>query len=231
MVSLSLTLSALALGLLSSPHCVTMCACGLARSWMGQPGLAWRYLAGRLVSYSVAGALAGGISMALVQLAWQVSFIFKAFHGMLMAVVAMSAIALVLRGTPLTVQAGSAVIQLSPALARLLKPRPRTGAAAWLAGLAWPLLPCAVLWSALMLAFLGGSPLQGALLMAVFAGVSSVGMQAVARLRQLSATRIPEHSLNRASGVMILLGLALMVGRSMNWVPSPALLQSLGLCW
>lgn len=55
----------------------------------------------------------------------------------------------------------------------------RVGAAAPLAlGMAWALLPCGLLYSALMLASLAGTPLAGALSMALFALGTSVALMA-----------------------------------------------------
>ncbi|HEY1059703.1 MAG TPA: sulfite exporter TauE/SafE family protein [Limnobacter sp.] len=231
MISLSLLLSMVALSLLASPHCATMCACGLARPWMALPALRQRFFIGRGVAYSAAGALVGGASMGLAQLAWQRLPMLQALHWMLMAALALSATVLLVWGRPLVGASNETAIRLSPVLSRRLGAEQPTPSSAWTAGVLWPLLPCGVLWSALALAYLGGSALQGAVLMAVFALLTGVGMHTMARVRQHLAGRLPERTLNRASGGLILLGLAVMVGRLLDWLPTPPALQVLGICW
>ena len=227
MVSLSLLSSALALGLLAVPHCGSMCACQFAAPWLEKP-LAFQL--GRTLAYTAGGAIAGGVSSSVLGLAANGARVFQALNWMLMVVLFFSAVLLLWRGQPL----GALVqqrIQLSPALQRRIGGAQKASAVSSLkAGLLWLFMPCGVLWAGLMLAYLAGSPLQGALVMAVFALTSGTGLQLFSRLRQTLATRAGESLMMRSSGAVILLGIGLMVGRQAGWVPTPVWLQGLGLC-
>jgi len=226
-VSLSLLTSALALGLLAVPHCGSMCACQFAAPWLEKP-LAFQL--GRSLAYITGGALAGGMSAGVLGLAASGARVFAALNWMLMVVLFFSAVLLLWRGQPL----GALVqqrIQLSPALQRRIGVAQKVSAARSLkAGLLWLFMPCGVLWAGLMLAYLAGSPLQGALVMAVFALTSGTGLQLFSRLRQTLATRVGDSLMMRSSGAVILLGMGLMVGRQAGWVPTPVWLQGLGFC-
>lgn len=227
MVSLSLLTSALALGLLAVPHCGSMCACQFAAPWLEKP-LAFQL--GRSLAYITGGALAGGMSAGVLGLAASGARVFAALNWMLMVVLFFSAVLLLWRGQPL----GALVqqrIQLSPALQRRIGVAQKVSTSRSLkAGLLWLFMPCGVLWAGIMLAYLAGSPLQGALVMAVFALTSGTGLQLFSRLRQTLATRVGDSLMMRSSGAVILLGMGLMVGRQAGWVPTPVWLQGLGFC-
>jgi sulfite exporter TauE/SafE len=226
-VSLSLLVSALALGLLAVPHCGSMCACQFAAPWLEKP-LAFQL--GRTIAYITGGAVAGGVSASVLGLAANGARIFQAMNWMLMVVLFFSAVLLLWRGQPL----GALVqqrIQLSPALQRRIGVAQKVSAASSLqAGLLWLFMPCGVLWAGLMLAYLAGSAFQGALVMAVFALTSGTGLQLFSRLRQTLAARVGDKLMMRSSGAVILLGIGLMVGRQAGWVPAPVWLQGLGFC-
>ncbi|MFN7507483.1 MAG: hypothetical protein ACK5Q1_18195, partial [Limnobacter sp.] len=81
-----------------------------------------------------------------------------------------------------------------------------------------------------MLAYLSGSPVQGAIIMAVFAITSGAGLQLVSSLRQSLSGRLGDVQVLRASGAIILLGLAIMLGRQAGVLSTPAWLQGIGLC-
>ncbi|HEX4878782.1 MAG TPA: sulfite exporter TauE/SafE family protein [Limnobacter sp.] len=227
MISVSLVLSAATLGFLALPHCTSMCACQFATPWLRHP---LQFQLGRGIAYAMGGALAGGVSSGVLGLARLGASLFQALHWMLMAVLFFSAMLLVWRGQSLGMLLQER-IHLPPALARKLNQPPRTTPRqAFKAGLLWLLMPCGVLWAAWMLAYLSGSAVQGALVMAVFAGVGGAGLQMVTTLRQALGTQAGEAMLMRASGGLILVGLALMLARQVGWVASPMWMQSLGLC-
>lgn len=227
MVSLSLLVSALALGLLAVPHCGSMCACQFAAPWLEKP---FAFQLGRTLAYTLGGILAGGLSASVLGLAVSGARVFAALNWMLMGVLFFSAILLLWRGQPL----GALVqqrIQLSPALQhRLGRVQKASAGGSLMAGLLWLLMPCGVLWAGFVLAYLSGSPLQGGLVMAVFALTSGTGLQLFSRLRQTLATRVGDRLMMRSSGAVILLGIGLMVGRQAGWVPTPVFLQGLGFC-
>lgn len=227
MISVSLLTSAFALGLLAMPHCGSMCACQFAAPWLRKP---LHFQAGRFIAYITGGAVAGGVSSSLLGLASSGIQVFQAVNWMLMVVLAFSAVLLLWRGQSLGVLVQEK-IHLPPALQRKLAPLQQPSPAASLkAGLLWLLMPCGVLWAGFMLAYLSGSPVQGALIMAVFATTSGAGLQLVSSLRQSLSSRVGDALVLRASGAIILLGLAIMLGRQVGLISNPLWLQGIGLC-
>jgi uncharacterized protein len=226
-VSLSLLAAAFTLGLLALPHCGSMCACQFAAPWLRKP---LHFQAGRLLAYTLGGAAAGGASASMIALAVRGLGVFRALHWMLMAILVFSALLLILRGQTL----GALVqerIRLPVALQRKLGTvQQPTASSSLKAGLLWLLMPCGVLWAALMLAYLAASPLQGGLIMGIFACVSGLGLQLVNSLRRLIGQRGGDAVLMRASGGVLLLGLVLIAARQVDIVSTPLWLQSLGFC-
>lgn len=167
----------LAAGLASGVHCVGMCG-GIVAAFDARKvipvvpaGRSWprrlAFNAGRLTTYSAAGAVAGAIGAAAYASGALPS------QGVLQVV---ASIVLVVIGLHLAgagrllapVEALGAPLwrRLQPAAARLMQaPGP---AASFSAGLAWGWLPCAMVYAALSAAAFSGGPAQGALAMAAF---------------------------------------------------------------
>ncbi|MFT4242068.1 MAG: sulfite exporter TauE/SafE family protein [Acidovorax sp.] len=182
--SLAVAWSALLMGLAGGAHCLAMCAapCGALVGqgggegggvqpvrWAPRGGVARRavaFHAGRLGGYSAAGALA---AIAMDGLAWltrQATALHPVWTLMHVAVMAWGLMLLVQARQPAWVEgAGRAVWG---------RVRPLVGAPGGVlaAGFLWALMPCGLLYSALLVAALSGGPLQGALAMALF-GIGS----------------------------------------------------------
>jgi len=169
-------LSAFLVGLLGGVHCVGMCggivgALSLgARPGAGRPrwGLLLDYNLGRIASYTVAGALMGGIGalaahLVAVQHAQQVLTVIAGLF--------MLALGLYLagwwRGLARVEQAGSLIWRRIEPLGRRLIPV-RTPLQALLLGLVWGWLPCGLVYSMLIWAISSGGTVQGALLLLAF---------------------------------------------------------------
>ncbi|BEV16521.1 sulfite exporter TauE/SafE family protein [Herbaspirillum sp. DW155] len=166
------------------------------------------YNLGRLSSYALAGALAGGIAAGLLRgadvLGWMAPAQKVAY--------VMTNLVLILLGLYLTQwwsgmsrmeQLGSGLwARLRPHAARLVPVD--TPAKALLLGSLWGWLPCGMVYSALLTALMAGSAVQGALTMLAFgAGTLPVLLAAglsVARLRQLAA----RPWVRRSAGVVVL---------------------------
>jgi sulfite exporter TauE/SafE len=174
----SLAVTALLMGLAGGPHCVAMC--GAACAGLGQAAGQRRVQAlsafqlGRLAGYSLLGALAAVSVQGLGWLTTQSSAI-RPFWSLLH----LAAMAL---GLLLMVQARQPVWLDQPARrlwAKVRRFHERRGALApLLVGALWALMPCGLLYSALMVAALTSSALDGALTMALFALGSSVSLWA-----------------------------------------------------
>lgn len=199
----SLALTALLMGLAGGPHCVAMCgaACGaLGRSASGAPGRViaiaqaqphalqvrssispgqWTFQLGRLLSYSALGAVAAAsmqtvgwlsVHAAALRPLWTLMHVAAALLGL--ALVWQARQPAWLEDSALRLWHG-----LQAALARS-GVHSSGRAAPWAMGLAWGLMPCGLLYSALLVAALSPGPGSGALVMLLFALGSSLSLLA-----------------------------------------------------
>jgi sulfite exporter TauE/SafE len=158
-------------GLLGGTHCVGMCGGIVGALSMGGPprlSLHLAYNLGRIVSYGVAGALAGALGGLSLVLSDQLPLrLALAVLANLMLV----ALGLYLAGVT---RALAFVERLGQNLWRRVQPLTRrflpatTPAHAFPLGLLWGWLPCGLVYSALATALTAGSPSRGALLMLAF---------------------------------------------------------------
>lgn len=196
--------TALLMGLVGGPHCLAMCSapCGAlvggggggsdrqagitaqAVHWAPRGGIVWRtvaFHAGRVGGYAAAGAMA---ALAMDSLAWltqQTVALRPAWTLMHVAVMAWGLMMMVQSHQPAWVErAGRSVwARVSPLV--------RAPGGVLATGMLWALMPCGLLYSALLVAALSGGAPEGALTMALFAAGSSVwlvgGSWAWSRLR------------------------------------------------
>lgn len=180
-------------GLVGGGHCIGMCGgivSALSMNSRAQPFLHLAYNAGRLFSYSVAGALVGtlgGMSMAISGIFPMRIILFVLANLMLIA------LGFYLLGASkilaFTERFGQKLWRrLQPLTKRFLPAR--TIAQAFPLGVLWGWLPCGMVYSALGTAMMSGSALQGAGMMLAFgagtlpslllAGLLAVRMRAFA---------------------------------------------------
>lgn len=181
-MELTLAATALLMGLAGGPHCVAMCgaACaGLGRTVKGQSTRAlWVFQAGRLVGYSALGGLAAAtvqglgwlsIQSAALRPVWTLFHVAAALLGLMLLWNARQPVWLEhsagkvwqrVRGVTGHLKGGAALTPIG------------------LLGVLWALLPCGLLYSALLVAAMTGSAIQGAGVMALFALGSSVSLLA-----------------------------------------------------
>ena len=175
---ISFALTALVMGLVGGPHCVAMCgaACagiGRAAGDRGTRAL-WIFQAGRVLGYAALGGFAAasmeGVgwlatqSLALRPL-WTLLHVAAAVLGLVLLMSARQPVWIEAGGKALWKQARSWVSTHNRRAPLLL-------------GAAWALLPCGLLYSALLVAALSGGVFEGALVMALFALGSGVSMMA-----------------------------------------------------
>ena len=217
--------TALLMGLAGGSHCLVMCSapCGAlvgavdgraaSKEGADNPGQVVRWTprggvlvrtaafhAGRLAGYALAGALA---ALAMDSLAWltqQTTALRPAWTLMHVAVMAWGLMMMVQSRQPVWVeQAGRAVWG---------RVRPLVGApgGVFAAGILWALMPCGLLYSALLVAALSGGALAGALTMVLFAigsGVWLVGAPwAWGRLRRRLNVARAEWGTRVAGGLL-----------------------------
>jgi len=195
-------------GMVTSVHCVGMCG-PLSCSWAVKPGEGFArntalYHGGRLLAYSLAGAVAGALGV--MPLGW-----FQSGAGLVLPW--LMVLAFVLVGIGLDRYLPKPAF-LSKPLRRLqlrafrMKPALRAG----MLGLATPLLPCGPLYVMLGLAMTNGSALRGAEFAGAFAlGTLPLLWVAQGQLHWLGG-RLSPVTLRRAQR-----GLALLAAVVMAW--------------
>lgn len=208
-------IAALITGLLGGAHCALMCggiagALGLSSSAAaaraGRPLLyPFLYNAGRIASYTLAGAIAGGFSGAALSLAGlpRLRVVFAALAAALVILVGLRLVAGA-RHFAWIDGFGLAVWRRIAPLTRPLFPI-RTPARALAAGMVWGWLPCGMAYAMLTTAWLTADPLDGALLMLLFGAGTLPALFAVGA----GAGRLLRPSTQRIGGVaLIAIGLA-----------------------
>ena len=229
-------------GLAGSVHCAGMCGGIVSAFSVGGPaapapargrvipiarvgtgiaaGHVLAYNAGRIGSYMLAGALAGGIAGSLASLAPMASAQLAAYW---MANLMLAAMGLYLmdawRGLARIEQAGGVLWRRVQPLVKPLVPMDTPWKALALGGL-WGWVPCGMVYSVLLTAMLSGSALDGALVMGAF-GLGTLPMllamgMAGAKLRQY----LQQRAVRVACGLLVLgfgvLGLARAAGGSQH---------------
>lgn len=211
----SLAATALLMGLAGGPHCIAMC--GAACAGIGQAAgdrrrsALWTFQIGRLASYSALGAVAAASMQGLGWLTTQTALmrpVWTMFHVVVM-----------LMGLTLLLMARQPV--WLDTTARTVWRKIRAFNVAWgrgaplAIGALWAFMPCGLLYSALLVAALSGGPLDGAMVMALFALGSSISLMIgpwlLLRLRGTSAEwgiRLAGLALVATSGWALWMGLA-----------------------
>jgi len=170
----TLVLAAFMAGLLGGMHCAAMCggiACflngnqrGAAPRWI----YALSYNAGRILSYALAGALAGAAGQAgLLFRGWlPLQQVFMTAAGLMLVLMALylAGVSPLIRGLE---AAGSVVWRYVQPLAQRVLPVDSAAKALGL-GVVWGWLPCGMVYALLLLALSTGSAAQGALVMLAF---------------------------------------------------------------
>ncbi|MCK9517210.1 MAG: sulfite exporter TauE/SafE family protein [Ottowia sp.] len=173
-MQISLALTALFMGIAGSPHCLAMCGAACAGIGQAAQPRGTRALlvfqGGRLAGYATLGALAAASMQGLDWLAVH-SPVLRPLWTMVHVAALLLGLMLLMRGRqPVWLDAGArrvwAWVRLRVRARGLLAPLGL--------GVAWALLPCGLLYSAVMVAALSGSVASGAAVMALFALGSGV---------------------------------------------------------
>jgi sulfite exporter TauE/SafE len=189
-------LTALAAGVLGSTHCLGICggiagalgasARAAADTRGGMLGLTVLFNLGRIIGYAIIGAIAGlvgaGIAAAVNVPLW--AALARGITGLLMVLIGLQ-IAFRWPLLRFVEQSGARFwARIAPLAKRLLPVRSAGGAL--LLGILWGWLPCGLVYSILLLALIGGDPLESATLMAMF----GLGTLPAMTLTGLVATRM-----------------------------------------
>lgn len=169
----SLFLTAFVMGLAGGPHCVAMCgaACGVMQSHSHHPvipirvvqTIPWSFYFGRMLGYALLGALAASSLRGLAWLSSQ-SGVFQPLWTFSHTLIFAWGLLLLITG-----QQPNWAVQGAQRVWEWIKQRSQHAKLGYLfTGMIWALLPCGLLYSAVMLASLQSHWLQGALVMAAF---------------------------------------------------------------
>ncbi|HSN70848.1 MAG TPA: sulfite exporter TauE/SafE family protein [Steroidobacteraceae bacterium] len=214
---LAMSGAAILAGLAGSMHCVGMCG-GIAGALAmrsggadGRPHAApvIAHHAGRLISYAIAGGIAGGMgaSLAVLFKPEQVGPWLRIAAGVLIVLLGLR---LALRWNPLAAveRAGARIwSRLAPAAGRLAG---RSGLAPALGlGALWGFLPCGLVYSVLLIAVVSGSAWHGSIVMLAF-GLGTLPSMLTSSLVGSRASRFLAGARSRvaASVVLVAFGIA-----------------------
>ncbi|NJD25284.1 MAG: sulfite exporter TauE/SafE family protein [Betaproteobacteria bacterium] len=195
-------------GLLGGTHCIGMCggivgalSMGGQRRW----SLHLAYNGGRIVSYTLAGALAGGIGAAGIGLGGGVSARLALYLFANLMLVALGLYLLgVTRALALTERAGQYLWQRIQPLTRRFLPA-RSVAHAFPLGLLWGWLPCGLVYSSLATALASGSAASGAVAMLAF-GLGTLPNLLAAGILFARMNAFVRRPLVRAASGLLVLG-------------------------
>jgi sulfite exporter TauE/SafE len=179
----TLVVTGLLMGIAGGPHCVAMCgaACaGIGRANNGANTRSmWIFQTGRVLGYSTLGAMVAAsmqglgwlsIHSAALRPVWTLFHVAAAMLGMMLLWRARQ---------PVWLEEGARnVWKKVRSTAGGLSGGSASGAVPLVIGVLWSLLPCGLLYSALLVAALTSSMFEGAAVMALFALGSSISLMA-----------------------------------------------------
>ena len=185
----SLAVTGLLMGLAGGPHCVAMCgaACaGIGRSAAGGSSSAlWAFQFGRLVGYSTLGGVAAAsmqglgwlsVHSAVLRPVWTLFHVAAAFLGLILIWQARQPIWL--EASARKVWGWARTIAGGQNLASSSGSAQGSKRASMLLGILWALLPCGLLYSALLVAAMSNNAFEGSAVMALFAIGSGASLMA-----------------------------------------------------
>lgn len=168
----SLIITTFMMGIAGGPHCIAMCgaACGGLQKNSASMNI-WQFHLGRILGYTMLGAVAAS---SIGTLAWfsgetqSLKPLWTFFHALVMA---WGLVLLLYARQPLWVdRTAKRIWQKVTQFATVSK------GGGLFTGMLWALMPCGLLYSALMIASLNPNPVNGALCMASFAFATSISL-------------------------------------------------------
>ena len=214
-------LGAFVVGLLGGVHCLAMCGGIVGALTLGQGGarasepgfwlLQLAYNLGRLTSYVVAGALAGGLGLLLASAGplGQAQKLLNLLAGLFMILLGLY-LAGWWGGLARVERAGGLLWKHIEPLGRRLLPV-RSPWQALLLGMVWGWLPCGLVYSVLIWSLAAGGMMQGALLMGAFGLGTLPNLLLMGAAAGWLAGTLRRPAVRRIAGfLVILLGLAML---------------------
>jgi sulfite exporter TauE/SafE len=160
------------MGLAGGPHCIAMCgaACASLQQSSAHGWQIWQFHAGRLLGYATLGALAAGSVKSLAWFSSQTNALHPLWTFFHVLVLAWGLILLIYARQPSWADDFGRKVWTQ---VRKLSNRP---GGVFITGMLWALMPCGLLYSALLVASLNANAINGALSMATFALGTSVSL-------------------------------------------------------
>lgn len=195
------------IGLLSGAHCVGMCGGIVGALSLGAPRRAELHLAyniGRMTSYALAGAIAGGVGEASIALSgqWPVRTILYFLANFMLIALGLYLLG-VHRALAFSEQVGQHLWRhLQPLSSRFLPAR--STAQAFPLGLLWGWLPCGLVYSALATALTSGSAARGAGMMLAFGAGTLPSLLLTAWLADRLRRQVQKPAVQRIAGLIVL---------------------------
>lgn len=170
----TLAVTALLMGLSGGPHCLVMCGAACAGISRAQPGAKarsslWLFQLGRALGYAALGGLAAWSMQGLGWLSVHSAALRPVWTLFHVAVAVLGGLLCWQGRQPAWLE--QAATQVWQSIGRFSR---RIRGGALVMGLLWAFLPCGLLYSALLVAALTSHPLQGALVMLLFAAGGSI---------------------------------------------------------
>lgn len=197
-----LVLTTLFMGLAGGPHCIAMCGAACASLQKGRGGVydLWKFQTGRLIGYSILGAIAASSVKSLAWFSSQTIALHPLWTFFHVLVLSWGLVLLIYARQPTWAdnfgrQIWGHVRQLSKMSGGVVA-----------TGMLWALMPCGLLYSALLVASLNANAINGALSMATFAIGTSVSLMAGPWLwlkLKNGSQRINEGTSMRLAGLLL----------------------------
>lgn len=173
-----MAITALFMGIAGGPHCVAMCgaACaGISRAAGERSTRAlWSFQFSRMAGYALFGAFAAGSVQGLAWLGTNTAVLRPVWTMFHVAALLLGAVLIWQARQPAWIENLGQIIwrKARPVMASLGSRAPMV------LGVAWALMPCGLLYSALLVASLSANALEGAAIMALFSIGTSISLTA-----------------------------------------------------
>ncbi len=168
----SLILTTFFMGLAGGPHCIAMCGATCTSIQKGSGGNynLWKFQTGRLIGYSSLGAVAASSVNGLAWFSSQTLALHPLWTFFHVLVLSWGLMLLAYARQPVWAD------QFSRRIWKHINQLPHLPGGVLSAGMAWALMPCGLLYSALLVASLNANPINGALSMTTFAIGTSISL-------------------------------------------------------
>jgi len=164
----TLIATAFLMGIAGGPHCVAMCGAACGGLHRGKPNGTWLFHLGRLTGYALLGLVAASSIQSIGWLSIQTQALRPVWSMLHVAAIALGLLLLVTAKQPAFLDASAKRLWR-----RIGNSHPLTPLGM---GIAWALMPCGLLYSAVLVAGLTAHAFEGALVMLAFALGSSLSL-------------------------------------------------------